>query len=346
MAVRARGRRWQVDVSVKGRRRTATCVTEADARVREAELRLDLLAPRHAHQRSSTRPVWSLGEAWTRTYEVAWRDTPYDAGMVKMRRQLFDHWGEDTPLDLITTDKVDAWIAALIERGNSNGTINRKLAALSKITRIAGERPERSGYATADRPVFRRKKEPFGRIREVSLDEEVAMLTFLYQCGYVDHEDAIVMLLDTGIRCGELWRLEARDVDFEKGFISIWQTKTDLPRGVPMTKRVRVILDRRIGSGARADRVGRIFPYSNAWLRPVWARLRMHLGLEDDPQFVPHILRHTCACRLVQRGVRLEVVRDWLGHKSFAMTLRYARLAPKNLLEAARVLEPVGGDDV
>ena len=338
MAIRARGRRWQVDVSVKGRRRTATCVTEAAATVREAELRLELLSPRLPGKRPSTRPVWSLGEAWARTYEVAWRNTPSDAAMVKMRRHLVSYWGEDTPLDLITTDKVDAWITALIERGNSNGTINRKLAALSKVTRVAGERPERSGYATANRPMFRRKKEPLGRVREVSLDEEAALVLFLTQCGYDDHRNVIITLMDTGMRCGELWRLEARDVDFEKGFISIWQTKTDLPRGVPMTKRVRSILEYQVGQYPK----GRVFPHSNAWLRPVWARVRIHLGLEDDPQFVPHILRHTCACRLVQRGVRLEVVRDWLGLKSLAMTLRYARLAPKNLLEAARVLEPTG----
>ena len=35
-------------------------------------------------------------------------------------------------------------------------------------------------------------------------------------------------------------------------------------------------------------------------------------------------LRHTCASRLVQRGVPLLVVKEWLGHNDIKMTLRYS----------------------
>ncbi len=41
---------------------------------------------------------------------------------------------------------------------------------------------------------------------------------------------------------------------------------------------------------------------------------------------------HTCASRLVQRGVPLKVVQEWMGHKAINMTMRYAHLAPANLL--------------
>ena len=46
----------------------------------------------------------------------------------------------------------------------------------------------------------------------------------------------------------------------------------------------------------------------------------------------------------MQRGVSLEVVRQWLGHKSFQTTLRYARLSPTNLLDAVKVLDANPGD--
>ncbi|MGB1611160.1 MAG: tyrosine-type recombinase/integrase, partial [Flavobacteriaceae bacterium] len=52
-----------------------------------------------------------------------------------------------------------------------------------------------------------------------------------------------------------------------------------------------------------------------------------------------HCLRHTCASRLVQRGIDLRVIQEFLGHKSISTTIRYAKIAPKNLETARDVLE-------
>ena len=54
---------------------------------------------------------------------------------------------------------------------------------------------------------------------------------------------------------------------------------------------------------------------------------------------MPHALRHTCASRLIQRGVGVALVQSVLGHKTLSMTMRYAHLAPTNLTDAMKVLE-------
>ena len=57
------------------------------------------------------------------------------------------------------------------------------------------------------------------------------------------------------------------------------------------------------------------------------------------PDVTLHILRHTCASRLVQRGVSIYVVSKWLGHSSVKVTERYAKLAPDSLAGALSALE-------
>jgi integrase len=70
----------------------------------------------------------------------------------------------------------------------------------------------------------------------------------------------------------------------------------------------------------RINRVRRVRLHTR-WSAEAWAR--RHMKLQADPYFVVHILRHTCASRLLQGGADLEYVRRWLGHKDIKMTQRY-----------------------
>jgi integrase len=52
-------------------------------------------------------------------------------------------------------------------------------------------------------------------------------------------------------------------------------------------------------------------------------------------------LRHTCASRLAQAGVDIKRIQEFLGHKTLAMTLRYAHLTPKHLQVCADVINEI-----
>lgn len=69
-------------------------------------------------------------------------------------------------------------------------------------------------------------------------------------------------------------------------------------------------------------------------LRSWWMRMKKALGLEGDADFVFHTCRHTCATRMVDAGVNVFVIRDWLGHTRIETTLRYAHVHPKNIEDA------------
>ena len=59
-------------------------------------------------------------------------------------------------------------------------------------------------------------------------------------------------------------------------------------------------------------------------------------------EFILHALRQTCASRLVNAGIDLYVIKEWLGHSSIQVTERYAHLAPQKLAHAALKLEEIG----
>ena len=59
-------------------------------------------------------------------------------------------------------------------------------------------------------------------------------------------------------------------------------------------------------------------------------------GVED---FTFHDLRHTFASRLVMKGVSLKAVQELLGHTDIKMTMRYAHLAEKTMVDAVKVLD-------
>lgn len=275
---------------------------------------------------------WTLQEAVDRTFQTVWNGLPSERTNMFNSQAALNFFGESCPLTRITLDRIDEYVAHCQHIGNSDGTINKKLSCLSRVLRTALERGKLKAM-----PKIRLKKEPQNRIRFLSPAEEDRLINTLTLFGYEEQRDAVICLLYTGFRCSELWRLEKRDVDLERGTLTLWRTKGGRPRTVPIVDKIRPILEAR--SAQCETDTGKLFPdASNDWLRWAWERARQHLGLTDDPQFVPHMLRHTCATRLAQRGVSMPVIKEWLGHSSITTTARYAHFSPTDLSNAAKLL--------
>ena len=58
-----------------------------------------------------------------------------------------------------------------------------------------------------------------------------------------------------------------------------------------------------------------------------------------DHEAVFHTCRHTFVSRLVQKGVPIVSVKTLAGHRAIQTTMRYAHLAPSNLVDAVKALE-------
>ena len=98
----------------------------------------------------------------------------------------------------------------------------------------------------------------------------------------------------------------------------------------------------RASAAVRACERRRRGPFANivqAQFRAAWNEAKQEVGLGTEPDVVPHILRHTCASRLVQGGIDIRRVQTWLGHQTLQITMRYAHLASGDLDICVPILE-------
>ena len=221
---------------------------------------------------------------------------------------------------------LDSLIGTLRESGNSNATINRKLAALRKLLRKACRMGDIHSL-----PEFRRQKERAGRIRFLEADEEDRLFAAI-RCRSEQYYLLSLFLVDTGARLGEAIGLRWNDLSCRTA--TFWITKSSRSRSVPLTNRaLEAIAARR---GAKRGPFIEIEQYK---YRAVWHEARAEIGLAKDKDLVPHSLRHTCASRLVRGGIDIRRVQMWLGHQTLQMTMRYAHLATHDLDLCIPILE-------
>ena len=227
---------------------------------------------------------------------------------------------------VFSQEMLDFVVSTLRGRGNSNATINRKMAALGKLLRKACKMGTIHSL-----PEFRRQKERAGRIRFLEIDEEDRLFAAIAKRS-MEYHRLSVFLVDTGARVGEATRLLWNDV--HDGRVTFWFTKSGLSRSVPLTTRALAAI-----SVKKPKQTGPFTAIEYHKYRAVWNEAKLEAGLSSDTDVVPHVLRHTCASRLVRGGVDIRRVQMWLGHQTLQMTMRYAHLATHDLDMCVPILE-------
>ena len=184
------------------------------------------------------------------------------------------------------------------------------------------------------------------RIRWLSAHEE-AKLRAVLQADYSDELPAFDVALHTGMRRSEQYGLTWDCVDLGRRQITIPRSKNGGIRYIPIDETaVAALLALRSRSGgtgpvmvsARSGHgylAGHPLKTPREWFDAACRRA----GIAD---FTWHCLRHSFASRLVMAGVGLRTVQELMGHKTIAMTCRYAHLAPQHQLDAVCRLDGWG----
>lgn len=315
MTIKPRGKSWQATVHWKGERFRKDFNTEAEAQAWELETKAALLRGRRPDaEKAAEGTSPTIGAFLRDIVEPYWQTRKSADGLIENGRMVAKVLGEERPvssLSIADADKVRKHWRGL---GRSDATVNRKLAALSVIVKMAHERD----HLTRKFSVGITKERNSGRRRIVSPEEETAMLRYCEVAGQGALRDYVIVSLDTGLRQGEVLRLTSASLD--GGLVTVYDTKNGGHRSVPLTERARTILEER----ARVTGQGKpLFPYKADWLIEQWHKMRTWLCI-SDADFVPHAMRHTFVTRLLRAGVDIKTVQELAGHLNIATTQIYA----------------------
>jgi len=273
------------------------------------------------------------------------------------------------PLNAVTKDAIRNFMSFLRETGASEATVLHYMAILrrafnvARVAEIEGT-PLFVGQSPLEGATLPKPKN--ARQRFLSYEEADRLVEAARASGQPDLLAAIVLGLNTGLRLGEMLRLEWADVDLTHGVITVREEEARKPGGKVFinAEADAVLRERQAAAKHRAakeimekgaqpalPRLVLAPPRGGRDRRSLtrrFAELVERIGLNthvDDARHkvVFHTLRHTFASWLALTGTDIYRIKTLMRHKTITMTMRYAHLIPDATRAAVHNLRPSNG---
>lgn len=235
---------------------------------------------------------------------------------------------EEARQSLLATVVVEAKEKGGVDKLMTPQRVNRYTEWLRHVVNVAVREGKLAGNPVLKLTMY---KEPKGKTRFLSMEEEQVLLKKL---GPIHGPWARLAIL-TGLRQAEQFRLQWKDVDLERGILTLPITKAGGVQYAHLNEEAKAIL-RGLDSWHRSKWV---FPSENPatpldarnFYSRVWMPAVEKAGIEWATW---HDLRHTFASRLAMTGHNEGTIAALLRHSTTALVKRYAHLSPSHLKAA------------
>lgn len=272
--------------------------------------------------------------AYSKAHKRSWRDD-------ESRGKRLKEWWKEREAESLTGPEIESKLSDVaVEEKWAESTFNHYRSLLMLMYREARRAGKVSSNPARD---VRHRKEHNARVRFLSRGDkgEYPKLLKVIREQYPEHVAEFNFAINTGLRLSSQYSATYEMIDWSRNVLDLPRTKNDEAVHVPLNTHVLTAI-RSLPSWQ--ERKGPIFrnlkhPEKAVLSNDHWWKPAVEAaGISN---FKWHDLRHTFASWLVQDGVPLDRVSKLLGHKSLAMTMRYAHLAPNQLHEDVALLTKI-----
>jgi integrase/recombinase XerC len=268
--------------------------------------------------------------------------TSYETDLKQFQQFLTTSYELSSP-ETASFPMIRSWIVSLVEEKKNAASINRKIATLRTYYKFLLKKNVISGDPMLKVKSLKLSKPLPQFVDENSLNQ--LLDTFEFPDSFAGRRDRLLMemLYGTGIRLSEMIELQEKDINTHEGVIKV-TGKRNKQRIIPVSKRLITMIN-----GYSSDRAN-LFPGSVPYLivtdngdksypMMVYRIVKKYLDLATTiEKRSPHVLRHTFATHLLNKGADLNAIKDLLGHSSLAATQVYTHNSMeklKNIFEQA-----------
>ena len=242
-----------------------------------------------------------------------------------------------TDVTLADYTMIRSWIVNLVESGIEPPSVNRKIASMRTFFKFLLALDLITKDPMTKINVLKTKKRLPGFVKEEDMVNLLDNHTF--EETFVGYRDRLIleMFYGTGIRLSELIHLKERSVDFRNRTIKVLG-KRNKERVIPFSTSLVLIIQKYLAIRNREVELkdhGNLFVRENGdicYPMMIYKIVKKNLGdYTSVERQSPHILRHTYATHLLNKGADLNAVKDLLGHSSLAATQIYTHNSMEKL---------------
>jgi integrase len=272
---------------------------------------------------------WTIQRLWDAYTEIQPNTMRSKIDRSRFNKYIKKEFGHKEPKDLLPLDFDRLRLKMLKDKKPS--TVKSVLEFASRIINF-GSRQE---FCEPLRFKIRKPKISNVKMEDLTPDQLSSLLKVLDEEENVQVANLMRLVLYTGIRRGEAFRLQWNHVDFQRGFITLVDTKGGTDQRIPLNDAARAVLE----SHPRINDY--VFPGRSGQRRDIHKLTREIADKAGLPKtFRPlHGLRHYFASSLASSGeVDMYVLQRLLTHKDSRMTMRYAHLRDETLKNGSNVM--------